>query len=80
MSSTDDPRYNELLTALYLGKTPDWVSEAERSRLELASDGHRLAISQILGTSLPRASFYASAHLGIAFNDGVAECLVAQPA
>jgi hypothetical protein len=79
MTGRSDARHEELLAALYLAEFPSWISAVDRQRLQLASDGHRLAVSQRLAAAFPRASSYASAVLGLDFLDGVMRCLVAAP-
>jgi hypothetical protein len=76
MAADDDARYAELLVALQLGEAPGWVSASERERFLLASDGHRLALSSNLGARFPRAHFYAAAHFGPAYLEGVGRALV----
>ena len=78
MPDSVDPRYDELLRGLQLGALPPWVPQADRDRLLLLSEGHRMAIASAVAAGFPRASYYATALFGAAaFLDGVAGALVA---
>lgn len=76
MVDEDDPRYQRLFQALYLGELPSEPCASGASRFRAASDLSRLAISQALASQAPRASYYGTCLLGVGLIDGVGRQLV----
>lgn len=54
-------RYNELLTCLYTGQTPDWLPSTVLTKYQANSKKRILDICQRLWDGWPQSSFYANA-------------------